>query len=43
MKYIEAKLDIIAFDAEDVITTSPSLTDGGEGTGDEGDFGELFG
>ena len=41
MKYIEAKLDIIAFDAEDVITTS--LTDVGEGTGDEGDCGELFG
>ena len=41
MKYIEAKLDIIAFDAEDVITTS--LTIGGEGNGDEGDFGDLFG
>ena len=41
MKYIEAYLDIIAFDVEDVITTS--LTDGGEGSGDEGDFGELFG
>ena len=41
MKYIEAKLDIIAFDAEDVITTS--LTNGGEGNGDEGDFGDLFG
>jgi len=40
MKYIEAELDIIAFDAEDVITTS--LTDGGEGSGDEGDFGDLF-
>ena len=41
MKYIEAKLDIIAFDAEDVITTS--LTNAGEGSGDEGDFGDLFG
>jgi hypothetical protein len=41
MKYMEAELDIIAFDAEDVITTS--LTDGGEGSGDEGDFGDLFG
>ena len=41
MKYIEAELDIIAFDAEDVITTS--LIDGGEGTGDEGNFGDLFG
>jgi len=41
MKYIEAELDIIAFDAEDVITTS--LTNGGEGNGDEGDFGDLFG
>ena len=41
MKYIEAKLDIIAFEAEDVITTS--LTNGGEGNGDEGDFGDLFG
>ena len=41
MKYIEAKLDIIAFEAEDVITTS--LVDGGEGTGDEGNFGDLFG
>lgn len=40
MKYIEAELDIIVFDAEDVITTS--LTDGGEGSGDEGDFGDLF-
>ena len=38
---MEAKLDIIAFEAEDVIATS--LTDGGEGNGDEGDFGELFG
>lgn len=27
-KYIEAELEIIAFDAEDVITTSP--LDGGE-------------
>jgi len=41
MKYIEAELDIIAFDAEDVITTS--LTDGGEGSGNEDDFGDLFG
>ena len=41
MKYIEAELDIIAFDAEDVITTS--LTNGGEGNGDEGDLGDLFG
>ena len=41
MKYMEAELDIIAFDTEDVITTS--LTDGGEGSGDEGDFGDLFG
>ena len=41
MKYIEAELDIIAFEAEDVIMTS--LTDGGEGSGDEGDFGDLFG
>ena len=41
MKYIEAELDIIIFDAEDVITTS--LTDGGEGSGDNGDFGDLFG
>ncbi len=41
MKYIEAKLDVIAFDAEDVITTS--LIDSGEGTGDEGNFGDLFG
>ena len=41
MKDMQAKLDIIAFDAEDVITTG--LTDGGEGNGDEGDFGELFG
>ena len=41
MKYIEAELDIIAFDEEDVITTS--LTNGGEGNGDEGDFGDLFG
>ena len=41
MKYIEAEMDIISFDAEDVITTS--LSDGGEGSGDEGDFGELFG
>ena len=41
MKYIEAKLDVIAFDAEDVITTS--LIDDGEGTGDEGNFGDLFG
>ncbi len=38
---MEAELEIIAFDAEDVITTS--LTDGGEGSGDEGDFGDLFG
>ena len=41
MKYIEAQLNIIAFEAEDVITTS--LTNGGEGTGNEGNFGELFG
>jgi hypothetical protein len=41
MKYMEAELDIIAFDAEDVITTS--LTDGGEGSGNEDDFGDLFG
>ena len=41
MKYIEAKLDIVAFVAEDVITTR--LTNGGEGTGDEGNFGDLFG
>jgi len=40
MKYIKAELDIIAFDAEDVIVTS--LADGGEGGGDEGSFGDLF-
>ena len=40
MEYIKAELDIIAFDAEDVITDS--LTNGGEGGGDEGDFGDLF-
>lgn len=42
MKYIEAELDIIAFDAMDVITAS-GLTDGGEGSGEEDDFGDLFG
>jgi len=40
MEYIKAELDIITFDAEDVITTS--LSDGGEGGGDEGSFGDLF-
>ena len=28
-KYVEAELEIVAFDAEDVITTSPEV-DGGE-------------
>ena len=41
MKYIKAELEIVEFDAEDVITTS--LVDGGEGEGDEGNFGDLFG
>lgn len=29
-KYVEAELEIVAFDAEDVITTSPGDIDGGE-------------
>ena len=28
MKYVEAKLQVIAFDAEDVITTSPPEVEG---------------
>jgi hypothetical protein len=32
-KYVEAELEIVAFDAEDVITTSP-----GNGNGDDGDL-----
>jgi hypothetical protein len=32
VQYEEAKLEIVAFDAEDVITTSPPDIDSGEST-----------
>ena len=45
--YQDPEMDVIAFAAEDVITTSGDsggLTNGGiyDGNGDSGDFGDLF-
>lgn len=38
-KYEAPELEVIRFEQEDVIT----LSNGGTGTGDSGDFGSLFG
>lgn len=43
--YQNPDMEIVKFIAADVISTSTSggMTDGGEGSGDEADFGDLFG
>ena len=44
--YQEAEIEVVAFEAEDVICTSGGtsggLINGGTGSGDEADFGDLF-
>ena len=41
--YEIAEMEIVSFEAEDVITTSGGgLINGGIGSGDSGDFSELF-
>ena len=47
MKYIAPEIEIIAFDTEDVITTSAGGMTGNPGSAGssegQGDFGDLFG
>lgn len=40
--YELAQMEIVAFETEDVITTSGGLINGGVGTGDSGKFEDLF-
>ncbi len=44
--YQDAEMEVVAFDAEDVISTSGGnsggLVNGGVGSGDSADFGDLF-
>ncbi len=46
MNYINAEMEIVLFDNEDVICTSGptsgGLINGGVGSGDSGRFGDLF-
>ena len=43
MRFEEPRLEVLAFVVEDIMIVSGGLTDGGEGDGDSGDFGDLFG
>lgn len=40
--YQEAEIEVVAFEAEDVICTSGGLVNGGTGSGDSADFDDLF-
>lgn len=42
LMYEVPEMEIVLFETEDVISTSGGLIDGGVGSGDSGDFKDLF-